>query len=104
MADDGEAVVLAVVEAAKGGDMTAARLVLDRIAPARRGRPISFPLPSIETTADTTKAMGAVLASMAAGGLTPDEATAVASVIEAERRAIQTQELEERVIALEPAA
>jgi hypothetical protein len=34
MADDAEAVVTAVVAAAKGGDMTAARLVLDRFGAA----------------------------------------------------------------------
>ena len=42
MADDTEAVMRAVIDAAKGGDMTAARLILDRIAPARKGCPISF--------------------------------------------------------------
>ena len=40
MANDAEDVVKAVVAAAKGGDMTAARLVLDRIAPPCRGRPV----------------------------------------------------------------
>ena len=104
MTDDSEAVVLAVVKAAKGGDMTAARLVLDRIAPARRGRPISFALPLIKTTADITEAMRAVLASMASGTLTPDEAMAAASVIEVNRKAIETHELENRVVALERAA
>jgi hypothetical protein len=29
------------------GDMTAARIVLDRIAPPRKGRPVQFPLPQI---------------------------------------------------------
>jgi uncharacterized protein DUF5681 len=101
MADDTEAVVRAVVDAAKGGDMTAARLVLDRIAPARKGCPISFPLPAIDTTADVTKALSAVVASIASGELTPEEATAVSSVIETKRKAIETQELEKRVVALE---
>src|SRR5262245_56236506 len=57
MQDDTEAVVRAVVEAAKGGDMVAARLILDRIAPARKGCPISFSLPTIETAADLTSAL-----------------------------------------------
>jgi Family of unknown function (DUF5681) len=104
MADDTEAVVHAVVKAAKTGDMTAARLVLDRIAPARKGRPVSFPLPTIETTADVTTALSAVVASMASGALTPDEATTVASVIEVKRKAIEMQVLENRIVALEHAA
>jgi hypothetical protein len=81
--------------------MTAARLVLDRIAPARKGCPISFSLPKIDTTADVTKALSAVVASIASGELTPEEATAVSSVIETKRKAIETQELEKRVVALE---
>jgi hypothetical protein len=48
MADDNEAVVRAVVEAAKGGEMTAARLILDRIAPPRRSSPVSLELPTIQ--------------------------------------------------------
>ena len=104
MTDDSEAVVRAVVKAAKGGDMTAARLILDRIAPTRKGRPISLPVSSIKTSEEVTEAMSAVVASMASGALTPDEATAVANVIEVKRKAIETQELENRVIALERAA
>jgi hypothetical protein len=37
MADDAESVVRKVIEAAKGGDMGAGRLILDRIVPVRRG-------------------------------------------------------------------
>ena len=46
MADDGEGVVNAVLEAAKGGDMQAARIILDRISPPRKERPISCALPN----------------------------------------------------------
>ena len=48
MQDDAKDIVEAVLKAAKGGDMTAARMVLDRIAPARKGRPVEFELPAIE--------------------------------------------------------
>jgi hypothetical protein len=61
-------------------------------------------LPAIETAADITKALSAIVASMASGALTPDEATAVAGVIEVKRKAIEMQELENRVVALEHAA
>jgi hypothetical protein len=91
MAEDTEAVVLAVVTAAKGGDMTAARLILDRIAPPRRGSPVSFKLPTIETAADISKALSAVVASVACGELTPDEATAISGLIETRRKVIETR-------------
>ena len=71
MQDDAGAVVKAVVGAAKGGDMTAARIVLDRIAPARRDNPVVFTLPEVTTAADAAKAMGSILAAIAAGELSP---------------------------------
>jgi hypothetical protein len=39
MQDDAKDIVRAVLEAAKGGDMTAARLIMERIFPVRKGRP-----------------------------------------------------------------
>jgi hypothetical protein len=45
--------------------------------------------------------LGVVASLMADGDITPDEASAVASVIETKRKAIETQELEQRVAALE---
>jgi hypothetical protein len=39
----------------------------------RKGRPISFALPSMNTPADVTAAMSAIVSQMAEGELTPDE-------------------------------
>jgi Family of unknown function (DUF5681) len=101
MEDDAEDIVRAVVNAAKAGDPTAMRLCIERLAPVRKGRPITFDLPEIETASDISKALGAIAKSMAAGELTPDEAGTVATVMEADRKAIETVELEERVRRLE---
>ena len=49
LADDVESVVAKVVKAAKAGNMTAARLILDRILPPRRGRTVAIPLPDVRT-------------------------------------------------------
>ena len=62
MQDDAEAIVKAVLDSAKSGDMTAARIVLDRIAPARRDNPVSFELPKIESADDAAKAMASLVA------------------------------------------
>ena len=40
MQDEAKDIVRAVLEAAKGGDMTAARLIMERIFPVRKRRPI----------------------------------------------------------------
>ena len=99
--DDRDAIVRAVIAAAKGGDPTAMRLCIERRIPVCKGRPIAFDLPEIETPADVVKALGAIAGAMAGGDLTLDEANAVAGVIEFRRRAIETVEHEERLRKLE---
>ena len=94
-------VVGKLVEAAQSGDMRAMELLLSRVWPIRKGRPVSFDLPAIKTAADLVAALGTVAEAMAAGELTPDEAGAVSAVLESKRRAIETVELEARILALE---
>ena len=71
MQDDAAEVAKAAVKAAKGGDMTAARLVLDRIAPARPDNAVAFTLPEVTSAADAANAMGSILAAVVAGELSP---------------------------------
>jgi hypothetical protein len=98
---EAEAVLASVLAAAKAGDMGAAKLLLDRVWPQRRGRPVHLELPRMETPADLAAALGAVAGAVGRGNLSPEEGSAVAAVLEAQRRAIETQELEQRLAALE---
>ena len=104
LADDGADVVRAVLAAAKNGDMLAARLVLDRIVPVRKGRSIQLDLPTIESATDVLAALSLTVAAMADGEITPDEAAVVAGVLETKRKAIETVELEARLALLEQQA
>jgi hypothetical protein len=91
-----------VVDKAKGGDMTAARIVVERaLPPPRRGRPVEFPLSQVKGAADLASALGDIAKLMANGVLTPDEASAIAGVLELQRKAVETSELEQRIAALE---
>jgi len=103
MQDDAKDIVKVVLEAAKGGDMTAARLILERIAPVRKGRPVYFDLPPVQTAGDIAAAMTALTVAMASGDLTPDEAVTVASVFEMRRKTLETEDLMLRLQALEEA-
>jgi hypothetical protein len=96
MADDAEAVVTAVVAAAKGGDMTAARLVLDRIAPPRREAPVSLDLPRLETRADAARVLSFLLAEAGRGEVTPGEAEKLGRLVSEHHKAVQLTEIEER--------
>jgi hypothetical protein len=101
MRDDAKEIVQAVIVAAKAGDTVAAKIVLDRISPARKGRPIHFDLPEARTADDVAAALAAVVSAMADGELTPDEAALVASVLEIRRKSIETIEHENRLCILE---
>ena len=102
---EGEAsdVLRAMVERAKGGDTAAATLILSRAWPQRKGRPTVLDLPAVKTASDLTAATGALVAAMADGTLTPEEAQAAAAVLQTHRAALETLELEARVAALEAA-
>jgi len=101
MQDDAENIVNAVLTAARAGDMTAARIVLDRIAPARRDNPVAFPLPKIKRPADAVAASAAILSAVADGRLTPGEALEVSKLIEGIVKTLEVAELEERLNELE---
>jgi hypothetical protein len=83
------------------GDMTAAAMVLARVWPPRKGRPVTFNLPSLTTAADLVHALGSVVKAVGDGVLTPEEGQAVGAVLEMHRKAIESAELEARVAALE---
>ncbi|SUS06239.1 conserved hypothetical protein [uncultured Defluviicoccus sp.] len=101
MAGDAEAVVRAVVDKARTGDMTAAKIVLDRLLPLRRGRPVELALPAIAGARDLLAAQIIVTQAMAAGDVTAEEAASVCAVLETHRRIIETEELADRLHRLE---
>lgn len=94
-------VLAAVVKAALGGDMRAAEILMRRVWPERKGRPVALELPSIDTPAGMVAATGAIVGAVAAGEVTPEEGQAVAAIVEAHRRALETEDLERRLAVLE---
>lgn len=92
------------VELALEGDSMALKLCMERIAPLRRGRPVRFELPVMEDSGDLVKSLGGVLRAVASGDLTPDEGSTVAGIMNAKRLAIETVEIEQRLVALERSA
>ena len=98
---DAKAVLAKQIEKAKEGDGHAAALILGRVWPVRKGRPVLLNLPPMETVADIVSSLSVVAAAMAAGEITPEEAQAVAAVLEGKRRAVETVALEARIAALE---
>ncbi len=91
----------AAIRAAKGGDVAAMRMIVDRLAPPRKMRHISIDLPKIETAADLLTAQGLVVEAMSKGEITPDEATEIGKVLEHIGSAIERRDLEVRIAKLE---
>lgn len=58
-------------------------------------------IPEIETAEDVAKGLSAVMDAVAAGGITPSEASTLAGILETKRRSIETAELEQRIVELE---
>jgi hypothetical protein len=92
MQDDVGEIVRAVVTAARNGDMMAAKIILDRIAPVRRGQGVFFDLPKIERSDDEVAARAAILSAVADGSLTPVEAVEISRLIEALARKLRKAE------------
>jgi hypothetical protein len=91
-----------VIKQAQDGDLTAARLVLDKLVPNARERAVELPgLPSTENPAGVAEAQAAILQAVASGDLTPGEAATLSGIVENRRKAIETQELEQRIKAIE---
>lgn len=91
-----------VVEAARGGDLMAARIVLDKLIPSAKERRVDLPnFPDTATAAGVSEAQQRVLQAVVVGELTPGEASTMSGILEARRKALETQELEARIAALE---
>jgi Family of unknown function (DUF5681) len=83
------------------GDKAAARLILERTIPVRRGCPIAIKLPPIANAADCVAAMSVVMAKLAIGTLSTIEAAELSSVIDAARKSIELNDVERRLAPLE---
>jgi hypothetical protein len=100
---DGQAnaIVQKAVELALGGEPIALRICMDRIIPARRDRAIHLTLDQSKSAGDVTSALGKVVDAVALGEITPSEGQTLAGILELQRKAIETADLEKRVAALE---
>jgi hypothetical protein len=98
---EAEEIVKAQIEKAKGGDSVAAKTILDRVWPARKGARYLFELPEVMKAEELPQAIAAITRQTAEGDISPDEASLIVGLLEAQRKAIETSELAARLTALE---
>jgi hypothetical protein len=88
MEGEAEAITRRCIELAKQGDPTALKIVMDRIAPVRKGRPLQgLARRSNESSVE------ALLRAVLEGELTPDEGKDVVGMIESAARIAATKAL-----------
>jgi Family of unknown function (DUF5681) len=89
--DDLTAIIDKLVAKAKSGDLTAIKILLDRLVPPPKYRAVALDLPPLNagTARSKASALGAVLEAMAAGQIDPAEAEAIARLVEATAEAAQ---------------
>lgn len=94
---------VALRNAIEGGDPALLKALLDRLAPPRRERPVTVDLPPLARPTDAPAIAASLLAKAASGELTPAEAQALATLLEAYRRQSELADFEARLTALEAA-
>ena len=92
-----EALAQVLLHKALAGEDFALKLVMQRAAPAPKGRPVEIALPEMDTAGQVKAAMAATARAIAAGEITPAEGEIVSQVIERQRRVVETADLERRL-------
>jgi hypothetical protein len=100
LSGEAKALTRKAIELALQGDVQALRLCLDRIAPARKPT-VRLDVPPVTTPTEITAAISAVLSAVGRGDISIDQAVGLTAVIEAARRSIETEQLEQRIATLE---
>ena len=101
LAGEAKGLTRKVIELAYSGDSSALRLCMERIYPVRKGSLLNFALPRVDVASDIVSALGVTVDAVFQGEITPDEASALAGLLETKRKAIETVEIERRIEALE---
>jgi hypothetical protein len=86
-----------LIRLAKGGDVAAIRICIDRICPRQRERPVSLELPPMTTPADAVAAMGAIVQAIGDGDIDAHEAAGLAKVVAGFSQTIANTELEQKL-------
>jgi hypothetical protein len=85
-------IVSKVVEKAKAGDLVAAKLIFDRVAPAPKSRTVGIDLQAIDKWDGNEAVLSghrAIVEAVADGDISPAEALELVAVVEAQRAVVE---------------
>jgi hypothetical protein len=101
MEGHGEPIIKQCQIMAMKGDPTALKLCVERLVPLCKSSNSRFRLPPLLTVGDLVKALPSILQQVARGRLSAQEGEAIASMLDSQRRAIETEEFDARLRAIE---
>lgn len=101
LAGELEEVLKTVLEAAKGGDLVACRIVLDKVLPSVKATLPAISLPDLKPGAGLVQQAEAALQAAMTGQCAPDAAAAILSAAAGLARLRETEELADRLAAIE---
>lgn len=96
-----EAVCHHVINQAKEGNMQAAKIILDRLLPPKKDRPINFKLPMIHNAADALRVGRLICHAVGNGEITPLEGEALSKIVEIQAKNIELFDFGTRLEAIE---
>lgn len=96
-------IVATLLTAAANGDVSAAKVVLDKCLPSVKERMLDVSMPSVTNAADLPRLTASILQAVATGGLTPGEAEKIAALAVAHGKVLEIAEFERRLTTLEDA-
>ena len=96
-----EQLVQKILKGALAGDAACQRMLLERVWPARKGQPINITMPPISSSGDAFAAIASIFTALGEGRLTPDETSALSSLVGRSVQVIELQDFERRLAALE---
>ena len=102
--EEGPRLMREAIDRALDGDSLLLRCCVTRMVPVPRGRPVELDLADGKEAGDVLASLAATVRAMAEGAITPLEAADVAVVLDGQRRAIESHDLERRLRRLEEAA
>ena len=102
--EEGPRLMREAIDRALDGDSLLLRCCVTRMVPVPRGRPVELDLAEGSAAGDVLASLTATVRAMAEGTISPLEAADVAEVLEGQRRAVETGDLERRLTRLEDAA
>jgi hypothetical protein len=95
------AIVEAMIDKAKEGDTTAAKVLLDRVCPPLKPEAQTVSLPAMAEAETLLERATAAIVAAAEGELAPDVASQLVSAVGVLSRVAEVQDLEKRLEALE---